>query len=99
MGQDSKLGKGNGGRIVLNGSMSAHVPRPDSAPCKNSDGARIREQLLKTLFFSHPDTSSKHAVTGLAKSLSLDGRKQNIVVSQIDIGNAATVSRVLFACQ
>ncbi len=57
-----------GGRIVNNGSISAHVPRPDSAPY----------------------TSTKHAVTGLTKSLSLDGRKYDICCGQIDIGNAAT---------
>jgi NAD(P)-dependent dehydrogenase (short-subunit alcohol dehydrogenase family) len=57
-----------GGRIVNNGSISAHAPRPDSAPY----------------------TSTKHAVTGLTKSLSLDGRKYDICCGQIDIGNAAT---------
>jgi len=57
-----------GGRIINNGSISAHVPRPNSAPY----------------------TATKHAVTGLTKSLSLDGRKFNIASSQIDIGNAAT---------
>ena len=57
-----------GGRIVNNGSISAHVPRPDSAPY----------------------TSTKHAITGLTKSLSLDGRKYDICCGQIDIGNAAT---------
>jgi NAD(P)-dependent dehydrogenase (short-subunit alcohol dehydrogenase family) len=57
-----------GGRIINNGSISAHVPRPDSAPY----------------------TATKHAVTGLTKSLALDGRKYNIACSQIDIGNAAT---------
>ena len=57
-----------GGRIINNGSISAHVPRPNSAPY----------------------TATKHAVTGLTKSLSLDGRKFNIACSQIDIGNAAT---------
>ena len=57
-----------GGRIVNNGSISAHVPRPDSAPY----------------------TSTKHAVTGLTKSISLDGRKYDICCGQIDIGNAAT---------
>ncbi len=55
-----------GGRIVNNGSVSAHVPRPNSAPY----------------------TSTKHAITGLTKSSSLDGRKYNIAVGQIDIGNA-----------
>lgn len=57
-----------GGRIINNGSISAHVPRPNSAPY----------------------TSTKHAITGLTRSLSLDGRKYNIACSQIDIGNAAT---------
>ena len=57
-----------GGRIINNGSISAHVPRPHSAPY----------------------TSTKHAITGLTKSTSLDGRKYNIACGQIDIGNAAT---------
>ena len=57
-----------GGRIINNGSVSAQVPRPNSAPY----------------------TSTKHAVTGLTKSTSLDGRKYDIVCGQIDIGNAAT---------
>jgi NAD(P)-dependent dehydrogenase (short-subunit alcohol dehydrogenase family) len=57
-----------GGRIINNGSISAHVPRPNSAPY----------------------SATKHAVTGLTKSLALDGRKYNIACSQIDIGNAAT---------
>ena len=57
-----------GGRIINNGSISAHVPRPNSAP----------------------DTATKHAVTGLTRSTSLDGRKYNIACGQIDIGNAAT---------
>ncbi len=57
-----------GGRIINNGSISAHVPRPNSAPY----------------------TSTKHAVSGLTKSAGLDGRKYNIAVSQIDIGNALT---------
>jgi NAD(P)-dependent dehydrogenase (short-subunit alcohol dehydrogenase family) len=57
-----------GGRIVNNGSISAHAPRPNSAPY----------------------TSTKHAVTGLTKSISLDGRKHDIACGQIDIGNAAT---------
>lgn len=55
-----------GGRIVNNGSISAHVPRPDSIAY----------------------TSTKHAVTGLTKTLALDGRKYDIVCGQIDIGNA-----------
>ncbi len=57
-----------GGRIIYNGSISAHAPRPNSAPY----------------------TATKHAVTGLTKSLSLDGRKYDIAVGQIDIGNAET---------
>jgi len=57
-----------GGRIINNGSISAHAPRPDSAPY----------------------TASKHAVTGLTKSISLDGRKYDIACGQIDIGNALT---------
>jgi len=57
-----------GGRIINNGSVSAHAPRP----------------------FSSPYTSTKHAVTGLTKSTSLDGRQYNIACGQIDIGNAAT---------
>jgi NAD(P)-dependent dehydrogenase (short-subunit alcohol dehydrogenase family) len=57
-----------GGRIINNGSISAHVPRPNSAPY----------------------TATKHAVTGLTRSASLDGRKYNIACGQIDIGNAAT---------
>ncbi len=55
-----------GGRIINNGSVSAHVPRPGSAPY----------------------TMSKHAVTGLTRSLSLDGRGYDICAGQIDIGNA-----------
>ncbi|MBI2720093.1 MAG: SDR family oxidoreductase [Rhizobiales bacterium] len=57
-----------GGRIINNGSISAHVPRPNSAPY----------------------TATKHAVTGLTRSGSLDGRKYDIAVGQIDIGNAGT---------
>lgn len=57
-----------GGRIINNGSISAHVPRPHSAPY----------------------TATKHAITGLTKSTSLDGRRYNIACGQIDIGNAAT---------
>jgi NAD(P)-dependent dehydrogenase (short-subunit alcohol dehydrogenase family) len=57
-----------GGRIINNGSISAHAPRPDSAPY----------------------TATKHAITGLTKSISLDGRKYDIACGQIDIGNAAT---------
>jgi len=57
-----------GGRIINNGSISAHAPRPGSAPY----------------------TATKHAITGLTKSISLDGRKWDIACGQIDIGNAAT---------
>jgi NAD(P)-dependent dehydrogenase (short-subunit alcohol dehydrogenase family) len=57
-----------GGRIINNGSISAHVPRANSAPY----------------------TASKHGMTGLTKSASLDGRKYDIAVGQIDIGNALT---------
>ena len=57
-----------GGRIINNGSISAHTPRPNSAPY----------------------TSTKHAITGLTKATSLDGRKYDIACGQIDIGNAAT---------
>ncbi|TYB85371.1 SDR family oxidoreductase [Oceaniovalibus sp. ACAM 378] len=57
-----------GGRIVNNGSISAHVPRPLSAPY----------------------TATKHAITGLTKSLALDGRKHDIACGQINIGNAAS---------
>lgn len=60
--------KPQGGRIINNGSISAQVPRPNSAPY----------------------TATKHAMTGLTKSISLDGRKYNIACGQIDIGNAAT---------
>ena len=60
--------KPQGGRIINNGSVSAHVPRPGSAPY----------------------TSTKHAITGLTRSISLDGRPFNIVCGQIDIGNALT---------
>ena len=57
-----------GGRIINNGSISAHAPRP----------------------FSAPYTATKHAITGLTKALSLDGRAFDIACGQIDIGNAAT---------
>jgi NAD(P)-dependent dehydrogenase (short-subunit alcohol dehydrogenase family) len=57
-----------GGRIINNGSISAHAPRPDSAPY----------------------TATKHAITGLTKTIALDGRKYDIACGQIDIGNAAT---------
>jgi NAD(P)-dependent dehydrogenase (short-subunit alcohol dehydrogenase family) len=58
----------SGGRIINNGSISAHVPRPNSAPY----------------------TTTKHAILGLTKCISLDGRKYGIACGQIDIGNAAT---------
>jgi NAD(P)-dependent dehydrogenase (short-subunit alcohol dehydrogenase family) len=58
----------SGGRIINNGSISAHVPRPHSAPY----------------------TATKHAITGLTRATSLDGRKHNIACGQVDIGNAAT---------
>jgi len=57
-----------GGRIINNGSVSAHVPRVNSAPY----------------------TASKHGITGLTRSASLDGRKYDIAVGQIDVGNTAT---------
>jgi NAD(P)-dependent dehydrogenase (short-subunit alcohol dehydrogenase family) len=57
-----------GGRIINNGSISAHAPRPDSAPY----------------------TATKHAITGLTKTIALDGRKYDIACGQIDIGNAIT---------
>ena len=60
--------KPKGGRIINNGSVSAHAPRP----------------------FSAPYTSTKHAITGLTKSTSLDGRRYDIACGQIDIGNAET---------
>jgi NAD(P)-dependent dehydrogenase (short-subunit alcohol dehydrogenase family) len=63
-----KMQHPRGGRIINNGSISAHAPRPNSAPY----------------------TSTKHAITGLTKATSLDGRKYSIACGQIDIGNAAT---------
>jgi NAD(P)-dependent dehydrogenase (short-subunit alcohol dehydrogenase family) len=63
-----KVQSPRGGRIINNGSISAHAPRPNSAPY----------------------TASKHAITGLTKSCALDGRKYDIAVGQIDIGNADT---------
>jgi NAD(P)-dependent dehydrogenase (short-subunit alcohol dehydrogenase family) len=60
--------KPQGGRIINNGSISAHAPRPNSAPY----------------------TATKHAITGLTKSISLDGRKYDIACAQVDVGNAAT---------
>lgn len=57
-----------GGRIINNGSVSAHAPRPNSAPY----------------------TATKHAITGLTRSTSLDGRNHDIACGQIDIGNALT---------
>jgi NAD(P)-dependent dehydrogenase (short-subunit alcohol dehydrogenase family) len=64
-----------GGRIINNGSLSAHTPRPNSAPY----------------------TATKHAMTGLTKSTSLDGRAFDIACGQIDIGNAATPMTVRFS--
>jgi NAD(P)-dependent dehydrogenase (short-subunit alcohol dehydrogenase family) len=64
-----------GGRIINNGSISAYVPRPHSAPY----------------------TATKHAITGLTRSSSLDGRRFNIACGQIDIGNAATDLTATFA--
>ncbi len=63
-----KVQQPKGGRIINNGSISAYVPRPNSAPY----------------------TATKHAVAGLTKCISLDGRKHDIACGQIDIGNAAT---------
>ena len=63
-----KAQRPQGGRIINNGSISAHVPRPGSAAY----------------------TATKHALTGLTKSISLDGRPFGIACGQIDIGNAAT---------
>ena len=63
-----KAQRPRGGRIINNGSISAHSPRPNSAPY----------------------TATKHAITGLTKSLALDGRRFDIACGQIDIGNAAT---------
>ena len=60
--------KPRGGRIINNGSISAHAPRPNSVAY----------------------TSTKHAITGLTKSTSLDGRKYDIACGQIDVGNAET---------
>jgi NAD(P)-dependent dehydrogenase (short-subunit alcohol dehydrogenase family) len=64
-----------GGRIINNGSISAHTPRPNSAPY----------------------TATKHAITGLTKSISLDGRAHDIACGQIDIGNALTDLTARFA--
>ena len=64
-----------GGRIINNGSLSAHSPRPNSAPY----------------------TATKHAITGLTKATSLDGRKYDIACGQIDIGNAETDMTARFA--
>ena len=57
-----------GGRIINNGSISAHAPRPDSAPY----------------------TASKHAITGLTRTIALDGREYDIACCQVDVGNAMT---------
>ncbi len=64
-----------GGRIINNGSISAHAPRPGSAPY----------------------TATKHGVTGLTKSIALDGRAFNIACGQVDVGNAATDMTVRMA--
>ena len=64
-----------GGRIINNGSISAHSPRPNSAPY----------------------TATKHAITGLTKAISLDGRRYDIACGQIDIGNADTGMAAIFA--
>jgi len=64
-----------GGRIINNGSLSAHAPRPNSAPY----------------------TATKHAITGLTKSIALDGRGFDIACGQIDIGNAGTEMTVRMA--
>jgi len=64
-----------GGRIINNGSISAHMPRPGSVPY----------------------TVSKHAITGLTRTLSLDGRPFNIACGQIDIGNAASAMTEVFS--
>ncbi len=64
-----------GGRIINNGSISAHVPRPNSAPY----------------------TSTKHAITGLTRATSLDGRRYDIACGQIDIGNADTAIAAKFS--
>ena len=63
-----KVQRPRGGRIINNGSISAHAPRPGSAPY----------------------TAAKHAITGLTKSIALDGRRHGIACGQIDIGNADT---------
>ena len=70
-----KAQRPRGGRIINNGSISAHAPRPNSAPY----------------------TATKHAITGLTKSASLDGRHFDIACGQIDIGNAATDMTARFA--
>jgi len=64
-----------GGRIINNGSISAHAPRPKSVPY----------------------TTTKHAITGLTKCTSLDGREYDIACGQVDIGNAATEMTEKFA--
>ncbi|HEX8712449.1 MAG TPA: SDR family oxidoreductase [Terracidiphilus sp.] len=66
--QMMKAQQPRGGRIINNGSISAHVPRPNSAPY----------------------TATKHAITGLTKCISLDGRAYDVACGQIDIGNAVT---------
>ena len=70
-----QMRKQGGGRIINNGSISAHSPRPNSVPY----------------------TVTKHAITGLTRSLALDGRKFNIACGQIDIGNALTEMAAVIA--
>jgi NADP-dependent 3-hydroxy acid dehydrogenase YdfG len=70
-----KIQNPQGGRIINNGSISAHSPRPNSAPY----------------------TATKHAITGLTKAISLDGRRYDIACGQIDIGNADTGIAAVFA--
>ncbi|KAN0066008.1 hypothetical protein ACQY0O_000100 [Thecaphora frezii] len=104
-----------GGRIVLNGSLSAYTPRPcellereawdiDARRTDDERGVLVcdwlsslaRLALLAVMIpcanrtDTQPYTATKHAITGLAKSLSLDGRVHNIAVTQLDIGNAAS---------
>jgi len=70
-----KIQEPRGGRIINNGSISAHAPRPNSSPY----------------------TATKHAITGLTKAISLDGRRYDIACGQIDIGNADTGMAAIFA--
>ncbi|MCZ6524336.1 MAG: SDR family NAD(P)-dependent oxidoreductase, partial [Alphaproteobacteria bacterium] len=75
LGDEQAMARAGGGRIINNGSISAYVPRPNSAPY----------------------TATKHAITGLTRSSSLDGRKDAIACGQIDIGNAATEMTAVMA--